>query len=158
MRVGDRADRDSNPTESPPLPYAGAPMEEPATIDELLTEIVKLTAGIEAADPGSTERERLEERRDSLRTLARTARDNARSDADLENELGTLLRRLAHIDDRPIDKGWTEKTNYRWFNDPGAYSSQINRKINEQDEDERADIVKRIAEIEAVLSARSSDA
>ncbi len=144
--------RDATQSLSPA--YASARMNEPATVDELLAEIVELTSAIDASVPDSPERKRLERRRESLRDLARAASDNARSDADLRNELGTLLRRLSEIDDRPIDKGWTEKTNYRWFNDPGAYSSQINRKITEQDEDERAAVVKRIGEIEAVLSDR----
>jgi hypothetical protein len=132
-------------------------MKDPATVDELLAEIVTITEALEDPAVGSADRTALETRRDALRDAARRAGDSARSEAGLRNELGTLTERLAEIDGRPIGKGWTEKTSYRWFNDPGAYSSQINRMLAEQDGDERARIVTRIGEIEEVLRSRSAD-
>ena len=131
-------------------------MDDPTTIDELLAEITDISRRLDD-DPSPADRKRLEQRRTHLRTLARRADDAARSDAVLLNELGTLQRRRNQIDERPIAKGWTEKADIRWFNDPGAYSSQINRMIDGQDEDERASIVARISEIEAVLASRSAD-
>jgi len=132
-------------------------MQDPTTLDELLAEIMGITARIEDASTRADEREQLEDRREELRRAARRAGDRARSEAGLRNELGTLTNRLTEIRERPIGKGWTEKTSYRWFNDPGAYSSQINRLIEDQDEDESEAISARIADIKAVLAGRSDD-
>jgi len=131
-------------------------MNEPTTVDELLAQIIAITAQIEAADPDTAHYERLQDRREELRTAAQRAGDAARSDAGLLNELGTLERRLEEIDDRPIGKSFMEKTNYRYYNDPGAYSSQINRMINQQDETERESITQRIAEIKLEIKDRST--
>jgi len=128
-----------------------SPVTEPDSIDDLLAELVDLSGRLGGDDLTPAERSRLEDRRSRLRELARRVDDASRSRAVLENELGTLRRRLAEIDDRPIGKGWTEKTNTRWLNDPGAYSSQINRMIDDQDRDERTRIVERIGEIESAL-------
>jgi hypothetical protein len=128
-----------------------SPVLEPDSIDDLLAELVHLSERLGEDDLTPGERVHLEERRSYLRNLARRVDDTSRSRAVLENELGSLRRRLAEIDDRPIGKGWTEKTNTRWLNDPGAYSSQINRIIDDQDRDERAEVVERIGEIEAAL-------
>lgn len=62
-------------------------------------------------------------------------------------ELGTLQRRLAQIDDRPIGRGWAEKGHYRWDDDPGVCSNNINEMLDAQDADERESVVTRIAEI-----------
>jgi len=132
-------------------------MKDPATVDELLAEIVAITEELENPALGNAERTALEARREALRDAAQQAGDAARPEAGLRNELGTLTKRLAEIDARPIGKGWTEKTSYRWFNDPGAYSSQINRVLTEQDEDERSHIVSRIGQIEAILRSRAAD-
>jgi len=130
---------------------------EPDSIDDLLEELVFLSDRLGRDDLTPDERTRLEDRRSYLRGVARRADDASRSRAVLENELGALRRRLAEIDDRPIGKGWSEKTNTRWLNDPGAYSSQINRMISDQDRDERARIVERIGEIESALTGNDRD-
>ena len=129
-------------------------MTEDLTVDQALAEIIALSARIEALDPDDPKRVTLERQRQSLRTDVREAADASRSEAGLLNELGTLQRRLAQIDDRPIGKGWAEKGHYRWVNDPGAYSNRINDMLDAQDADERSIIVARIAEIEAVLDPR----
>lgn len=130
-------------------------MTDDLTIDQALAQIVDLSAKIEALEPDTPGRTALERQRESLRIDVREATDATRSVPGLMNELGTLQRRLAQIDERPIDSGWAEKTRYRgvrWINDPGAYSNQINAMIHAQDADERAVIVARIAEIETVLN------
>ena len=132
-------------------------MAEPDSIDDLLAELVDVSDRLAGDDLTTGERTRLENRRTVLRDVARRADDASRSRPVLENELGTLRRRLAEIDDRPIGKGWSEKTNTRWLNDPGAYSSQINRMISDQDRDERARIVERIGEIESALTGNDRD-
>ena len=132
-------------------------MAEPDSIDDLLAELVDVSDRLAGDDLTTGERTRLENRRTVLRDVARRADDASRSRPVLENELGALRRRLAEIDDRPIGKGWSEKTNTRWLNDPGAYSSQINRMISDQDRDERARIVERIGEIESALTGNDRD-
>ena len=132
-------------------------MAEPDSIDDLLAELVDVSDRLAGDDLTTGERTRLENRRTVLRDVARRADDASRARPVLENELGTLRRRLAEIDDRPIGKGWSEKTNTRWLNDPGAYSSQINRMISDQDRDERARIVERIGEIESALTGNDRD-
>jgi len=132
-------------------------MAEPDSIDDLLAELVDVSDRLAGDDLTAGERTRLENRRTVLRDVARRADDASRTRPVLENELGALRRRLAEIDDRPIGKGWSEKTNTRWLNDPGAYSSQINRMISDQDRDERARIVERIVEIESALTGDDRD-
>lgn len=129
-------------------------MTDDLTVDQALSEIITLSERIGELEPGVPKRIALEREREGLRTDVRTAYDASRSESVLLNELGALQRRLAQIDERPIDSGWAEKARYRgvrWINDPGAYSNQINAMINAQDADERETIVTRIAEIKAVL-------
>lgn len=133
-------------------------MTDDLTLDQALAEIIALSAKIDALDPDHPKRISLEHQRDDLREDVREAADASRSVPVLLNELGTLQRRLAQIDDRPIDSGWAEKARYRgvrWINDPGAYSNRINEMIDAQDEYERSEVVTRIAEIEAVLKQDS---
>jgi hypothetical protein len=127
-------------------------MADDLTVDQALAEIIALSAKIDALEPADPKRIAVERQRDRLRADIREAADESRSEAGLLNELGTLQRRLAQIDDRPIGRGWAEKGHYRWVNDPGAYSSRINETLDAQDADERATIIDRIAEIESVLS------
>ena len=130
-------------------------MSDDLTLDQALAEIVALSAKIEALDPDGPKRVALERQRQSLRVDVREAADASRSGPGLLNELGTLQRRLAQIDDRPIGKGWAEKGHYRWVNDPGAYSNRINEMIDDQDAYERETIVTRIAEIQEALDERA---
>ncbi len=126
-------------------------MSDELTVDEALAGIIALSAKIDALGPDNPKRVDLERQRETLRVDIREAADAARPEPGLLNELGTLQRRLAQIDDRPIGKGWAEKGHYRWVNDPGAYSGRINEMLDAQNADEREAIVTRIAEIEAVL-------
>ncbi|MFV9671667.1 MAG: hypothetical protein ACNYZH_00455 [Acidimicrobiia bacterium] len=127
-------------------------MTENLTLDQALAKIMALSAQIGGLDSTDPRRAALERERDGLRDDVREAADESRSVPGLQNELGTLQRRLAQIDDRPIDKGWAEKGHYRWVNDPGAYSNRINEMLDAQDADERESIITRIAEIEEVLN------
>ena len=126
-------------------------MNDDLSVDEALAEIVSLSGQIDALAPDDRRRATLEHQRDQLRAAAREAADASRSNAGLRHELESLRRRLSSIDERPIGKGWAEKGNYGWVNDPSAYSTEINRAIEGQDAEERALIVTRIAELEAAL-------
>ncbi|MEA2057859.1 MAG: hypothetical protein U9O63_04010 [Actinomycetota bacterium] len=107
-----------------------------------------------ADDPG---RRSLESRKEELQTAARLAADLARDPAALERELVQLRERLDEIDERPIGRSWAQKDNYRWINDPGAYSNVINRKIAEGDAGDRETIVERIGELETALQESARD-
>lgn len=102
-------------------------------------------------------RRKLESRKEELQTAARLAADRSRDPAALALELTQLRSRLSDLDDRPIGKGWSEKGNYRWVNDPGAYSNVINRMIAEGDGPDRESVEQRIGELEAVLQDSPSD-
>ena len=128
------------------------PMTDDITVDQALAKIMALSAKIGGLDSSDPKRAALEREREDLRGDVREATDESRSVLGLQNELGTLQRRLAQIDDRPIGRGWTEKGHCRWVNDPGAYSNKINEMLDGQDADERESIVTRIAEIEKVLN------
>lgn len=130
-------------------------MTDDLTIDQALAEIIALSARIDAMNPDDPKLVPLEHQRQNLRIDVREAVDASRSVPGLLNELGTLQRRLAQIDDRPIGRGWAEKGHYRWVNDPGAYSNRINEMLDAQDADERQTVVTRIAEIEAVLKQQA---
>ena len=130
-------------------------MTDDLTVDEALAKIIALSAKIDALEPDDPQRVALERQHHELRTDVRKAADASRSEAGLRNELGTLKRRLAQIDDLPIGKGWAEKGRYRWVNDPGAYSGRINEMLEAHDADEREAIVTRIAEIEEALDGSS---
>ncbi|MEA3503377.1 MAG: hypothetical protein U9R47_11415 [Actinomycetota bacterium] len=130
-------------------------MTDELTVDEALAAIISLSTRIDEMESDDPKRVVLEHRRHELRADVQQAADVARSAVGLRNELGTLRRRLAQIDDRPIGRGWAEKARYRWVrwvNNPGAYSSRINEMLDTQDADEREVIVHRIKEIEAVLN------
>jgi hypothetical protein len=110
--------------------------------------------GLATNDPA---RRSLESRKEELQTAARLAADRARDPAALERELGQLCGRLDEIDERPIGKSWAQRGNYRWINDPGAYSNIINRKIAEGDAGEREAIAERIGELETALQETARD-
>lgn len=93
----------------------------------------------------------LESRKEELQAAARLAADRARDPAALERELDQLRGRLDEIDERPIGRSWAQSGNYRWINDPGAYSNVINRKIVAGDAGEREAITERIDELETAL-------
>ncbi len=130
-------------------------MTDDLTVDQALAKIIALSAKIEGLDSSGPERAALERERKDLRGDVREAADESRSVPGLQNELGTLERRLAQIDDRPIGRGWAEKGHYPWVNDPGAHSNRINEMLDTQDADERESIVTRIAEIEDVLNPQT---
>lgn len=128
-------------------------MNDDLSVDEALSEIVSLSGRIDALPPGNRHRVGLEHRRDQLRAAAREASDASRSDAILRHELDSLQQRLAQIDERPIGKGWAEKGNYGWVNDPSAYSRRINRELEDQDAVERTAIISRIQELKKLLGS-----
>jgi len=93
-----------------------------------------------------------------LRKAAKYAANTSRQESILEYELNHLTKRLAELNGQLIGKSWPEKGNYRWINDPGAYSHQINRDIEEKQKPEREFLETRIAEVEASLAeAREHD-
>ena len=75
----------------------------------------------------------------------------SRSDDILRYERDQARRRIAELDSTPVKKSWVEKRNFRWINDPGAYSNRINQMIAEQNATEREQLERQIVEIDAKL-------
>lgn len=130
-----------------------ATIDERLSIDQALAELRAISAELGTLPDGDPSRHALLARRDELRDAARDAADLARDPAVLEYELHHLQRRLTDLDAELIGKSWPEKGNYRWINDPSAYSRAINREIEERNEEERAFLTTRIAQLEASLAS-----
>jgi hypothetical protein len=127
------------------------------TVDAALTELRDINSRLERLALDDPARRTLESRKEELQTAARLAADRARDPAALERELDQLRGRLDEIDERPIDRSWAQKGDYRWINDPGAYSNVINQKIAEGDAAEREAITERIGELETALQESARD-
>ncbi len=121
------------------------------SVDEALAEITAIIGRLDALGPGDPGRAGLVARRDELRKSARDASVASRSDDILRYERDQARRRIAELDSRPVKKSWVEKRNFRWINDPGAYSNRINQMIEDQDATERGQLERRIVEIDAKL-------
>ena len=132
-------------------------IERRITVDAALTELLDISRRLDDLSADDPTRRKLEARREELQQAARMAADRARDPTVLQSELDHLHARLADIDNRPIGDAWSQKRNYVWINDPGAYSNVINRKIVEGDRPERDQVVRRIEELETVIQEAASD-
>ncbi|MCH7844358.1 MAG: hypothetical protein IIC70_00605 [Acidobacteria bacterium] len=121
------------------------------SVDEALAEVTAIIDRLNAMGPGDPGRAGLVARRDELRKSARDASVASRSDDILRYERDQARRRIAELDSTPVKKSWVEKRNFRWINDPGAYSNRINQMIAEQNATEREQLERRIVEIDAKL-------
>lgn len=129
-----------------------ATIDEQLSIDEALEELRTISTELDRLPDGDARRASLLARRDRLRDAARHAADDTRDPAVLEWELDHLRRRLSELDGERIQKAWPEKGNYRWINDPSAYSRGINREIDDKTQEERAFLESRITQLEASLA------
>lgn len=139
------------------MPIKEGAIDREITVDEALAELMDINRRLGNLAGDDPLRRSLESRKVELQTAARQAADRGRDPAALELELAELRSRLRGLDDRPIGKGWSEKGNYRWINDPGAYANVINRRIAEGDSPDREWVEQRIGELEAVLQDSPSD-
>lgn len=124
-------------------------------LDALLDELARLRLRIAELAPGDPHRTTLEDRRDSIHARARHAADRIRPADELRRELERIQERLAEIDRMPIDPSFTERRQERWpIGNPTGYIRKINAMIETQTDDERRQLVERVAELTALLSER----
>lgn len=129
----------------------------PETIDELLAEIRNLSDRIEALEPESPERRKLEASRDGLRTIARDVADATRHPAAIATQIEALEARLREIESLLIKQGFTERRVGKTIQDPGAYSHNINKAIAADHAEEVRSINEQLARLRAIAPERASD-
>jgi len=132
----------------------GSTADDDLTVDQALDELRAIARRLDALPAEDADRGGLLARRDELRLAAQSAADTSRAPDNLEAELHHLKRRLSEIDALLIDKAWPEKKDYRWINDPSAYSRHINETLIEKYEGEREFLQGRIAQLEDSLNDR----
>jgi chromosome segregation ATPase len=116
--------------------------------DPLLGELLEISRQIDTAT--GAERQRLEERREELRTQARKADLSRMDPAALQAEVQRLRRRLTELDAERVQiPRWQRYAGT--FSDPEAAGRNINQKIDEANAPERASLEERIAHIEEAL-------
>ena len=121
------------------------------SVDEALSEITAITDRLDAMGPGDPGRNGLIAQRDELRRSARDASAASRSDDTLRYELDQAHRGLSDIEARAAERSRSEKRTFRWVNDPNSQSNRINQMLEEQDQEERLQLERRIGEIETQL-------
>ena len=119
-------------------------------IDDLLAEIRDVSRQLDDESLDDVQRERLNQRRDHLRDVARTVADEGRHPASVEAEIALLEHRLAEIEAMRIGEGWSEKHMRRTIQDPGAYRHTINRAIDDEHRVEIATINERLERLRAI--------
>lgn len=119
-------------------------------IDELLSTISALSDRIDGLGVDDVERARLEGRRDELRSRAKFLADERRHPASIVAEIDMLERRLVEINQLFISKGYAEKHLPYTVQDPGAYSHTINRLLEEEHQDEIAEIRLRLDHLRSI--------
>lgn len=108
------------------------------SIDELLDEIRRLSAQIDAPATSASERKRFEARRAELRTEASALSDRMRHPDSVRTEIDLIEQRLAELDAMLISAGYSEKHLHRTVQDPGAYRHGINQRIEDNHGEEIA--------------------
>ena len=114
------------------------------SISDLYSNILSLSEQIDSLSPNDAGRKKLEDERDRMRSVAATIAAAGRHPKSVENEIETIERRLEQIDALLITEGYTEKRSGRNLQDPGAYSSTINRLLTDQHADEVASLTERL--------------
>lgn len=110
------------------------------SINELLDEIRRLGAEIEAPETSASDRKRLEARRTELRREAAAISDRLRHPESVRAEIDLIERRLAELEAMLISAGYSEKHLHRTVQDPGAYRYAINRRIEDNHGEEIAEL------------------
>ncbi len=120
-------------------------------IDDLLEEITRISAQIEDLPPGSRRAETLITERTKLRLRARDIADALRHPESVRTEIEMLEGRRAEIAAMRITKGFSERRLGRTIQDPGAYSHDINRRIETEHAAEVAEISERLVHLRSLL-------
>lgn len=120
-------------------------------IDDLLEEITRISVQIDDLPRGSQRAEALVAERTALRRRARDMTDALRHPESVRAEIAMLEDRRAEIAGMGITKGFSEKRLGRTIQDPGAYSHDINRRIEVEHAAEVVEISERLAHLRSLL-------
>lgn len=120
-------------------------------IDDLLEEITRISAQIDDLPPGSQRAESLIAERTKLRLRARAMADALRHPQSVRTEIEMLEERRSEIAGMGITKGFSEKRLGRTIQDPGAYSHDINRRIEAEHAAEVDEISARLTHLRSLL-------
>jgi len=115
------------------------------TIDELYERMLRVTTDIDRLPRDHPNRKRLENERDEMRASAAEIYAAGRNPVSVEREIESLQRRLHEIESMQITEGYQERRGGKNLQDPGAYSSAINRLLEQQHEQEVTTLSDRIA-------------
>lgn len=125
------------------------------TPDQIFEELRTLVAQLESLELDSSDRVRLEARRDALHREAQTTSDSRLNPDSLRRELEHLRERLAELDAERVEVPNWQKTltagGRLALVNPVADAARINEAIDKATAHDRAVIVARIAHIEEVL-------
>lgn len=121
------------------------------TTDELLDEIRRLTAAIDAVDAGSREHTQLVERRTGLRQEAAQRADELRHPDSVRTEIERMEQRITEMESELIGAGYSEKHLHSTIQDPGAYRYSINRAIEADQSDLLAELNERLTRLRSLL-------
>jgi hypothetical protein len=115
------------------------------TIDELYKRILRISRQLDRLSQEHPNRKRLEGERDRLRIRAADIAASGRHPVSVEREIESLQHRLDEIETMQITEGYQERRGGKNLQDPGAYSSTINRLLEEHHLEEVAALSARIA-------------
>ncbi|GMQ97903.1 MAG: hypothetical protein BMS9Abin17_0406 [Acidimicrobiia bacterium] len=115
------------------------------TIDELYERLLRVTTEIDRLPQDHPNRKRLEHERDEMRARAAELSAAGRHPVSVEREIESLERRLHEIESMQITEGYQERRGGKNLQDPGAYSSTINRLLEEHHDQEVTTLRDRIA-------------
>lgn len=102
------------------------------SIDDIYTTIISLSNQLAEMPSDDPRRKQLENERNRLRTQAATIATDGRHPRSVELEIEAIERRLEEIEALLIKEGYMERRSGRNIQDPGAYSSTINRRLTQQ--------------------------
>jgi len=117
------------------------------TVDELYERLLRVTTQLGGLRQDHPNRKRLEHERDEMRAKAAEISAAGRHPVSVEREIESLQRRLHEIESMQITEGYQERRGGKNLQDPGAYSSTINRLLDEHHDDEVNTLSDRIAHL-----------
>jgi hypothetical protein len=121
-------------------------------IDALLAEIHTISQQLDKEGLTARQRQNLVRRKDDLQVKARAISLAGRHPLAVANQIESLEARRSHIDDQFIKPGYSEKRGVKNIQDPGAYSHNINRMLQEKYQTELDEIERQLALLRAPLA------
>ncbi|GMR02617.1 MAG: hypothetical protein BMS9Abin20_0959 [Acidimicrobiia bacterium] len=100
-------------------------------IDDLLSEITRLSVAIAGLPEDDPERRHLELERQALRDEAEALAFTGRHPVSVEREIEAIESRLEEIRAERITQGYQERRGGKNIQDPSAYSANINKMLDE---------------------------